>query len=110
MGMDFASNCNGTLVIYMQPLCRLQPLPRPDIRCGESPRYLISISCDCASICALRNKYAPLLFETSSQTKVSLVPTGHRARTSYTSLALYQGQGTPGTRPGITETAPNLNG
>ena len=30
--------------------------------------------------------------------------------TSFTRLALHQGQGTPGTRPGITETEPNLNG
>eukprot|EP00983_Pelagomonas_calceolata_P116822 1160354-Pelagomonas_calceolata.AAC.4 len=30
--------------------------------------------------------------------------------TSFTRFGLHQRQGTPGTRPGITETAPNLNG
>eukprot|EP00983_Pelagomonas_calceolata_P066677 1149155-Pelagomonas_calceolata.AAC.1 len=34
----------------------------------------------------------------------------HRVRTSFTRIALHQGQGAPGTRPGIAETAPNLNG
>eukprot|EP00983_Pelagomonas_calceolata_P078812 1154388-Pelagomonas_calceolata.AAC.1 len=34
----------------------------------------------------------------------------HSIRTSFTRLALHQGKGTPGTRPGITETAPELNG
>eukprot|EP00983_Pelagomonas_calceolata_P121420 1160800-Pelagomonas_calceolata.AAC.5 len=28
----------------------------------------------------------------------------------YITFTLHQGQGTPGTRPGITEIAPNLNG
>eukprot|EP00983_Pelagomonas_calceolata_P104210 1158999-Pelagomonas_calceolata.AAC.2 len=30
--------------------------------------------------------------------------------TSFTRLGLHQRQGTPSTRPGITKTAPNLNG
>eukprot|EP00983_Pelagomonas_calceolata_P088308 1157178-Pelagomonas_calceolata.AAC.4 len=34
----------------------------------------------------------------------------HSVWTSFTRLGLHQRQGTPGTRPGITETAPNLNG
>eukprot|EP00983_Pelagomonas_calceolata_P001824 61320-Pelagomonas_calceolata.AAC.1 len=34
----------------------------------------------------------------------------HSVRTSFTRSGLHQRQGTSGTRPGITETVPNLNG
>eukprot|EP00983_Pelagomonas_calceolata_P031472 987164-Pelagomonas_calceolata.AAC.4 len=65
MGVEKA--CWQSGVIGHCDLCELQDL--------QDEKHALFL-CNCASVCALRNKYAHLFFETSSQTRVSLDPTG----------------------------------
>eukprot|EP00983_Pelagomonas_calceolata_P011420 368057-Pelagomonas_calceolata.AAC.1 len=58
----------------------------------------------------LNHRYCTFVVLKAGNTYLAFVWGRHSVWTSFTRFGLHQRQNTPGTRPGITETAPNLNG